>query len=167
MPASRSIRPAVIWMTCAYLFGYSAASLADDMASFATGGYASGLRSEKLMHKMDTNGDGMVSKDEWIAYQEKVFAMLDKNKNGTLDAKAFIDPTGGELVGFATGGYARGLRTKAMMHKIDTDGDGTISHDEYIAYQGRVFDMMDTSTSHKGMIGKDEVMFATGGNNRR
>ena len=27
----------------------------------ATGGYASGLRSEKLMHKMDTNGDGMVS----------------------------------------------------------------------------------------------------------
>jgi hypothetical protein len=167
MLTSRSIRPAVIWMACACMFTYSAASLADDMASFATGGYASGLRSEKLMHKMDTNGDGMVSKDEWIAYQEKVFAMLDKNKSGTLDAKAFIDPTGGELVGFATGGYARGLRTKAMMHKIDTDGDGTISHDEYIAYQSKVFDMMDTSTSHQGMIGKDEVMFATGGNNRR
>ena len=167
MLTSRSIRPVVILMACAFSFTYSAASLADDMVSFATGGYASGLRSEKLMHKMDTNGDGMVSKDEWIAYQEKVFAMLDKNKNGTLDAKAFIDPTGGELVGFATGGYARGLRTKAMMHKIDTDGDGTISHDEYIAYQSKVFDMMDTSTSHKGMLGKDEVMFATGGNNRR
>jgi len=167
MLTSRSIRPVVILMACAFSFTYSAASLADDMVSFATGGYASGLRSEKLMHKMDTNGDGMVSKDEWIAYQEKIFAMLDKNKSGALDAKAFIDPTGGELASFATGGYARGLRTKAMMHKIDTDGDGTISHDEYIAYQSKVFDMMDTSTSHKGMIGKDEIMFATGGNNRR
>jgi hypothetical protein len=167
MFTSRSIRSAVILMACAFTLTYSASSLAEDMVSFATGGYASGLRSEKLMNKMDANGDGMVSKDEWIAYQEKVFTMLDKNKSGTLDAKAFIDPTGGELVSFATGGYARGLRTKAMMHKIDTDGDGTISHDEYIGYQSKVFDMMDTSTVHKGMIGKEEVMFATGGNNRR
>jgi Ca2+-binding EF-hand superfamily protein len=167
MLTSRSIRPAVILMACGFTLAFSAASLADDMVSFATGGYASGLRSEKLMQKMDTNGDGMVSKDEWIAYQEKVFAMLDKNKSGKLDAKAFVDPTGGEIVSFATGGYARGLRTTAMMHKIDTDGDGTISHDEYIAYQSKVFDMMDTSTAHRGMIGKEEVMFATGGNNRR
>src|SRR5580698_5718837 len=154
-----SIRSTVIAMVCAFSVAYSATTLAEDMASFATGGYASGLRSEELMHKMDTNGDGMVSKDEWLAYQEKIFAMLDKNKSGTLDAKAFIDPTGGELVSFATGGYARGLRTKAMMHKIDSDGDGTISHDEYIAYQGKVFDMMDTS--HKGML--DKAAFATGG----
>ena len=71
-----------------------------------------------------------------------------------------------DMASLATGGYARGLRTKAMMHKIDTDGDGTISHDEYIAYQIKIFDMMDTSTVHKGMIGPQE-MFATGGANRR
>jgi hypothetical protein len=159
-----SIRPAML-MACALALTYSVASRADDMASFATGGYARGLRSEKLMHKIDTNGDGMISKDEWIAYQEKVFAMLDHNKTGILDAKTFVDPSGGDLVSFATGGYARGLRTAAMMHKIDTDGDGTISHDEYIAYQTKIFDMMDTSATHKGMVGPQE-MFATGGANR-
>ena len=166
MLTSNSIRPAVTAIACAIALAYSMASIADDMASFATGGYARGLHSDKLMHKIDTNGDGMISKDEWIAYQEKVFAMLDKNRSGTLDAKTFISPDGGELVSFATGGYARGLRTQAMMHKIDTDGDGTISHDEYIVYQTKIFDMMDTSTDHKGMIGHQE-MFATGGANRR
>jgi hypothetical protein len=165
MLTTHSIRPALVGMACAFAFSYSVAALADDMVSLATGGYARGLRSEKLMHKIDTDGDGTISKDEWIAYQEKVFTMLDKNKTGTLDAKAFIDPSGGELVTFATGGYARGLRTEAMMHKIDTDGDGTISHDEYIAYQVKIFEMMDTSTTHKGMVGPQE-MFATGGANR-
>jgi len=158
-----SVRPALA-LACAFALTYSIAARADDMATFATGGYARGLHSEQLMHKIDTNGDGMISKDEWLAFQEKAFAMLDKNKTGTVDAKQFISADGGDMASFATGGYARGLRTKAMMHKIDTDGDGTVSHDEFIAYQTKVFDMMDTSTTHKGMLGKEE-MFATGGNN--
>jgi EF hand len=167
MFTSRPIRRAALWAACAFALTYSVASTAADMVSFATAGYASGLRSMALMHKIDTNGDGMVSKDEWIAFHEKVFAMFGKDKSGNVNAKEFISPTGGEMSGFATGGFARGLRTKAMMHKIDTDSDGTISHDEYIAYQAKIFDMMDTSSVHKGMIGKEEVMFATGGNNRR
>ena len=152
-------------LTCALALTYSAATFADDMASFATGGYARGLRNEKLLAKMDTDGDHMMSKAEWLAFQEKVFTMLDKNKTGLLDAKTFVDKTGGDVATFATGGYARGLRSTAMMHKIDADNDGTISHDEYIAYQSKVFDMLDISTSHKGKVGKEEVMLATGGYN--
>ena len=164
---ANTTRSAFLWMAGAVAMTSSAAAVADDMASFATGGYARGLQSEKLMHKMDTNGDGMVSKDEWLTFQEKVFAMLDKDKSGKVDSKEFISADGGEIASFATGGYARGLRTKAMMHKIDADADGTVSHDEFIAYESKVFDMMDTSTTHKGMLGKEEIMFATGGNNRR
>ena len=79
----------------------------------------------------------------------------------TYSVTAFAD----DMASFATGGYARGLQSEKLMHKIDADGDGTISHDEYIAYQTKIFDMMDTSSTHKGMVGPQE-MFATGGANR-
>jgi hypothetical protein len=52
--------------------------------------------------------------------------------------------------GFGTRDFARGQRTKAMMHTIETDGDFTVSRDEYIAQRTKVFDMMDTD--HKGML---------------
>jgi Ca2+-binding EF-hand superfamily protein len=137
--------------------GLACASIAsaDDMVSFATGGYARGLRTMPEMHKIDTDGDGTVSKAEWLAYQEKVWNALDKNKAGVVDEKVFLAPSA-EMVTFATGGYARGLQTKAMMHKIDADGDGTVSHDEFIVYQTKIFDMMDKN--HSGSVGPQEFL---------
>ena len=158
----RTLPRAATLALSAFAFLWSYACIADDLVSFATGGYATGLRTKEMMHKIDTNGDGMISRDEWLAFQEKVFAMLDKDKKGEVDEKAFTTAARAEIVSFATGGYARGLMTRAMMHKIDTDGDGTVSHDEFIRYQLKVFDMMDTSTTHKGMLGPGEF-FATGG----
>jgi len=134
---------------------------ADQLASFATGGYASGLRTMDMMHKIDTNHDGMLSRAEWIAFQDKVFAMLDKNKNGKVDVNEYLSANP-QLASFASGGYARGLLTKEMFEKIDTNGDGALTREEFVNYQLKIFDRMDTSAEHKGMLGPAEF-FATGG----
>jgi hypothetical protein len=133
----------------------------EDMAAFATGGYASGLRTEAMMHKMDTNHDSMVSRNEWTTFQDKVFTMLDKKKTGKLDESEYMGASS-EVPSFATGGYASGLLTSEMFKKIDTDGDGAISRQEFLSYQLRIFDMMDTNSAHKGMLGPAQF-FATGG----
>lgn len=145
----------------AILLASVSAAQSDDMASFATGGYASGLRTEAMMHKMDTNHDNMVSREEWIAFQNKVYAMLVDKKTGKLDESGYMAASP-EVASFATGGYASGLLTPEMFKKIDTNGDGSISHDEFLSYQLRIFDMMDTGSSHKGMLGPAQF-FATGG----
>jgi hypothetical protein len=60
------------------------------------------------------------------------------------------------MASFATGGCARGLQTPEMMRKIDKDGDGTVSHDEFIADQTALFDLMDTG--HSGAVGPREFL---------
>lgn len=117
-------------------------SFADEMTSFATGGYATGLRTMEMMHMIDTNKDGKVSKDEWIAFQDQVFTGLDKDKSGFLEVEEFYGSPS-DANAFATAAYARGLRTKEMFGKIDANGDGKVSRDEFMNYQAKIFDMMD------------------------
>lgn len=130
--------------------GYIAPAVADDSVTFGTGGYASALRTKEMMHKMDANGDGMVSKDEWTAFQERTFDALDKDKSGYVTEAEFT-ATSDERFSFATAAYARGLMTKEMFKKIDANGDGKISREEFLAYHRKIFDMLDKQK--KGMIG--------------
>ena len=117
-------------------------SFADEIASFATGGYAAGLRTMEMMHMIDTNKDGKVSKDEWIAFQGRVFTGLDKDRSGFLETVEFYG-TPSDDVAFATAAFSRGLRTKEMFDKVDANGDGKVSRDEFMNYQIMIFQAMD------------------------
>jgi hypothetical protein len=160
---ARVIALAPIMVTLAF----SLRAVADDVASFATGGYAAGLRTKEMMHIIDTDGDGTISRAEWDAYQEKVFNALDTHKRGRLNTTIFAGRTEVRLgTSLATGGYARGLASAELAHKIDANGDGWISREEWMTYQGQIFDMMNTSVTHQGALGVEEL-FATGGPNRQ
>jgi Ca2+-binding EF-hand superfamily protein len=138
------------------------AAFADQLVSFATGGYASGLRTPEMMHKIDANGDGKVSKEEWQSYNEKLFAMMDVDKSSALEAREFMHPPK-EVVSFATGGFANALRTQEMLTKLDVDHDGKVSREEFLEYQSKVFDMMDTGKTR--VLGQNEF-FGRGPVNR-
>jgi hypothetical protein len=127
---------------------------ADDMAAFVTGGYAKGLRTMAMMHMIDTNKDGMVSADEWTAFQERSFDALDKDKSGFLEHSEFASPS--KDLAFATAAYVRGLMNDEMFKKIDANADGKISKEEYVSYQRRVFQMLDKSG--KGMVGPTDFI---------
>ena len=140
-------RPTLIFAFVLAAATFSTLGFADDMVSFASGGYSAGLRTMEMMHMIDTNKDGMVSKDEWLAYQERVFKALDKDADGSLDTEEFYGHP--KPVSFATAGYSRGLETQQMFGKIDANGDGKVSQDEYMAFQTKVFEMMDTKKAHE------------------
>jgi len=78
--------------------------------------------------EMDTNGDHMITREEMIAYAQKTWEMMANGKATIPIAVAQKD--------FASGGVNFQARA------IDTDHDGTISKDEYVAYTTRKFDTM-------------------------
>jgi hypothetical protein len=149
-------------MFAAVALALGSAASADELVAFATGGYASGLRTPEMMHKIDSDGDGKVSKDEWQAYQEKLFTMMDADRSGALETQEFMHPKQ-DVASFATGGFANALSTQDMLTKLDADHDGKVSRAEFLAYQSKVFDMMDTGKTRS--LGQNEF-FGRGPANR-
>ena len=78
--------------------------------------------------QMDTNGDHMITREEMMAYAEKTWEMMAQGKDTIPVTVAAED--------FATGGVNFEARA------IDADHDGTISKQEYLAYQTQKFDTM-------------------------
>ncbi len=78
--------------------------------------------------EMDINGDRMITREEMIAYAEKTWEMMAHGR-----AELPIDVADKD---FASGGVNYSARA------IDTDHDGTISKDEYLAHATRKFDSM-------------------------
>lgn len=46
------------------------------------------MHGKEMMSAMDTNGDGMLSRDEYMSYHQKKWDRMQKNANGMVDMKA-------------------------------------------------------------------------------
>ncbi len=64
------------------LLGLSMAAVADDSMMMK--------HDQMMMKTMDTNGDGKISKDEYMAYQEKKWMSMKKDSGGMVDGKSMM-----------------------------------------------------------------------------
>jgi hypothetical protein len=94
-------------------------------------------------HDADTNGDHMITREEMQKYAEKLWDEMAHGKKTIPIATAAQD--------FATGGM------NLQAREIDSDHDGTISKEEFLAYMLKKFDGM--KNAH-GMVPVDDLSSA-------
>ena len=61
--------------------------VSDGMKDKAKGGMNMGMGMKMNLKMMDTNGDGMISKDEFMKYHEAMYDKMKKDANGMVSLK--------------------------------------------------------------------------------
>ena len=61
-----------------------------EKVGIATGGYSRELRTMPMMKAMDTDGDHLVTKDEFIKFHENIFTSMDKSSDKMLDPQEWL-----------------------------------------------------------------------------
>jgi Ca2+-binding EF-hand superfamily protein len=101
----------------------------------------------RIFDSADTNGDGVITREEFRAARERLFARLDRNGDGFIDK----DDMSGRL---ARRQKAQ-ERLAALITQLDADGDGRVSKSEFVEGPTPLFDRADTD--HNGELSQDEV----------
>ncbi len=125
----------------------AAALLAAGGVAYAQAGHGEGHGDGQRDHmaKIDTNGDGQITRAEMMAGVDAMFAMRDANKDGKIDK--------------ADREAMREQRRAAMWQKLDGDGNNSVSKAEWdAAHAARMANREEMRAKHKGMraeAGKD------------
>ena len=104
----------------------------------------------RVLDRADTNRDGVITREEFHAARERLFAKLDRNSDGYIDTS----DRSGRLIG------RRKVqeRLASLVTQLDADGDGRVSRAEFVDGPMPLFDRADTD--HNGQLSKAEVTAA-------
>lgn len=100
---------------------------------------------EAFLKRMDTDGSGTVSKEEYTAYRDKIFATRDRNKDGKV--------THDEMMGMASGAFRE--RQSMRFMRNDANQDGAIDKAEFGSQTERLFAIRDRNKD--GVLTADEM----------
>src|SRR5215475_3787502 len=86
----------------------------------------------KIFDSADTNGDGVITREEFHAARERLFVRLDRNGDGFIDKD--------DLSGRLAGRQKAQERLAELVTQLDKDGDGRVSRAEFVDGPTPIFD---------------------------
>lgn len=101
----------------------------------------------RIFDSADTNGDGVITREEFHAARERAFTRLDRNGDGYIDKDDAPMRPGAR--------HAAKDRLAQLVAQLDEDGDGRISQTEFVDGPTPLFDRADTD--HNGELSREEV----------
>ena len=116
-----------------------------------------------MFDKLDANHDGKLDSADRAAHEGQMFDQADANHDGALSRDEFMaahqrgpkGPAGaGKHRGGREGGPGGGHSGMMMLKMADTNKDGAVSRDEFLAAHAQHFDMMDAN--HDGQVTQAE-----------
>lgn len=122
------------------------------LAQTADPGSAPGAPSrfyEHMLKKLDTNGDGRISLDEYLAAAKAHFQTIDTQNKGIIDAAQIASSPG------AVKRIDR--RAEMLVKHLDTAGNGYVTKDEFLDAAKKRFARLDTQGNGKLTIDEFET----------
>jgi Ca2+-binding EF-hand superfamily protein len=101
----------------------------------------------RIFDSADTNGDGIITREEFHTARERMFVRLDRNGDGYIDKD--------DMSGRLAGRQKAQERLAELVTQLDRDGDGRVSKAEFVDGPTPLFDRADTD--HNGELSKEEV----------
>jgi len=100
-----------------------------------------------MLQKMDSNGDGRISLDEYLAASSARFKSIDSQNKGSIDAA--------DIASSKAAIERIDHRANAMVKHLDTAGNGYVTPDEFVAAAQKRFARLDTNGD--GKLTADEL----------
>jgi Ca2+-binding EF-hand superfamily protein len=92
-----------------------------------------------IFDRADTNGDGLIAREEFLASRAQQFGSRDRNGDGFIDSS--------DLGERAAARPRSSQAMHVMMTQLDEDKNGKVSKDEFVAGGAKVFERADTDNS--------------------
>ena len=102
---------------------------------------------QHMLQKMDTNGDGRISLDEYLAAAGARFKSIDSRNKGSVDAA--------DIASSPEAIKRIDRRANALVRHLDTAGNGYITQDEFVAAAQKRFARLDKNGD--GKLTPDEL----------